>query len=237
MPLVAALLLLTAALPASADELTLIEALPTLAPFVRNANKPDVVLDKARAYLEVPWIFSGRSTKGIDCVGLVFTALSQTYGVRRRDYDRHNSRNAEVIARIGTVAALLTPEALDSDANVIAPGDVLALLWPTKNPVEPPLARLGEDPLWVWHVGLAVDAKTLLHAGPWAGKTIEEPLAAFVRKNQFAGVVVVRPARKKAPHPGSLRAPRLPGQDAGEGRPPPRRFAPPLPRQDAASPL
>jgi len=170
-------------------------ALPRLAPFVRH-GAPEALLRAALRQTGVPYRWGGRSRRGVDCVGLVFVAFRDAWGVPVRAFGRHVGSNAEVAARIGRLKGVrLADEPGFAQGKDLRRGDVLFFLAPVENPAEPAFARVDGEPVWVWHVGLHAGAGRVLHAAPGAA-VVEEPIAEVLRFWGFVGAAVVRPGAR-----------------------------------------
>ena len=96
----------------------------------------------AERFMGTPYLWGGKSSLGIDCSGLVQTALA-TGGIKApRDADMQE-------------AALGSPVAITPDLTGLQRGDLV---------------------FWKGHVGIMLDAKTLLHANGFMMLTGTEPL-------------------------------------------------------------
>jgi hypothetical protein len=153
-------------------------------------------LDAAIALVETPYEWGGRLRKGegLDCIGVVLAAAERASGCGWRSY---SVKPTELVARRhwGAPVAGLAPVSTEAlDPSLLAPGDVLLLVGPLKNPAEPAIGRLGDVDVWVWHVGLYVGKGEALFGDHHAGKTLVTPLAEYLRVNrsEYSGLFVLR---------------------------------------------
>lgn len=164
-------------------------------PLVRRPVAQTKLVERARSYLGVDYRWGGRNGQGLDCIGLVFRAIADVYGVPTRKFDRHNGSNAAIASLLGRERTLVLARELEAKPPALRDGDVLLFLWPNENAAEPHFAEIAGAPHWVWHVGLATTGGTAIHASPWDGRVVEEPLARVVLRHGFTGVVIVSPSR------------------------------------------
>jgi cell wall-associated NlpC family hydrolase len=120
------------------------------------------ILDQARTLLGVPWRHMGRSTAGLDCIGLVWLAARQA-GVALPEPPPY-AREPQDHALRAALHLHLLPVALDATR----PGDVL-------------LFNLG---LYAGHLGLAgqhpaYGVPSVVHAHLPRRAVVEEPRAPF----------------------------------------------------------
>lgn len=171
-----------------------------------------VLLERARSYLGTPYEFGGRNRlvsggrrEGIDCQGLVFLAAQS---LTRCSWKSFSTLNVEQVSRkeLGAPVEGLAPIAsAELDLAKLEPGDYLMLVAPDVNPAEGPIGKLGEQDVWVWHVGLyAGDGKWLV-GDHYAGAVVETDLRAYLTDHAdvYTGVFVMRMA--SAPKPARCR--------------------------------
>ena len=137
-----------------------------------TAAERDAFIAEARTYLRVPFRHTGRSRRGVDCVGLVAVALAAVGRevADRRDYGRDPVRDGlreVLVAHFGEPVAEAQP------------GDVALMRWHESNGVQ-----------LYCHVGILTDyplgGLALLHAhsqnrqvvehrlaGPWPRRVVE----------------------------------------------------------------
>jgi cell wall-associated NlpC family hydrolase len=83
----------------------------------------DLIVAKAREYLGVRWAHQGRTTRGLDCAGLVIV-VARDLGLTdfdTRDYDRQ--------ATDETMLRICREQLQPIPRGNIAPGDVLVTAW------------------------------------------------------------------------------------------------------------
>jgi cell wall-associated NlpC family hydrolase len=111
-----------------------------------QAVAPDPVA-VAELYLHTPYLWGGRTSLGLDCSGLVQTALKAAGHACPRDTDMQERWLAETATPIPAAAPDFTG------------------------------LRRGDCVFWKGHVGIMTDAVTLLHANGHHMLTVKEPLA------------------------------------------------------------
>ncbi|MDX2013018.1 MAG: hypothetical protein SFW67_22680 [Myxococcaceae bacterium] len=153
-------------------------------------------LDAALALLGSPYTWGGRlrGRQGLDCMGVVLAAAERASGCGWRSY---SVKPTELVAQRvwGAPVEGLAPVATDAlDVTRLERGDVLLLVGPTPNPAEPPIGRLADVDVWVWHVGLSLGAGRALFGDHHAGATVEEPLVPYLQRfrSEYSGLFVLR---------------------------------------------
>ncbi len=73
------------------------------------------------------------------------------------------------------------------------------------NPAEPPIGKLKERPVWVWHTGIYSGGGQWSVGDHFAGQVVEVDLAKYLADHSdvYAGLVVTR--MKDSPHPKQCR--------------------------------
>jgi cell wall-associated NlpC family hydrolase len=121
-----------------------------IAPLSHHA--PDWVA-VAQRFLGVPYVWGGRTVAGLDCSGLIQTALEAAGVEIPRDSDQQERALANSVPVSADLAGL----------------------------------RRGDIVFWTEHVGVLLDASTLLHANGFFGETAIEPLRTAVDRIAAAG--------------------------------------------------
>ncbi|MCU0695833.1 MAG: hypothetical protein MUC96_04795 [Myxococcaceae bacterium] len=177
-------------------------AVPARSPRGDGANRPSSTrsvgagLEAALALLGSPYTWGGRlrGREGLDCMGVVLAAAEQASGCGWRSYP---VKPTELVAQRlwGAPGEGLAPVATDAlDVTRLERGDVLLLVGPSLNPAEPPIGRLGDVDVWVWHVGLSLGEGRALFGDHHAGATVEEMLVPYLQRyrSEYLGLFVLR---------------------------------------------
>lgn len=167
----------------------------------------DSAVAEARKALGTPYVLGGRlrdAGDGLDCQGLVFFALQAVSRCGWRSWSVMPTTS--VRGELGLPVAGAAPVAAARLADVLPilePGDVLWFVDAVENPAEPSIATLDGAAVWVWHVGLYAGNGRFVVGDHFAGKVVEEDLAAYVAEH-YAGVFVTR--MRDGPRPTRCRA-------------------------------
>jgi cell wall-associated NlpC family hydrolase len=161
----------------------------------------------ARRFLGQPYVLGGRmhatkaAREGIDCMGLVFAAAE---GVQRCSWRSFSYNPTTLLAdeTFGKAVPGVSPVATaDLEVAKLAPGDVLMLVQSTENPNEPSIGKLGDQPVWVWHMGIYSGGGKWLVGDHFAGEVVEVELLPYLREHADAydGMFALRPAKVAPP--------------------------------------
>ncbi len=171
-----------------------------------------LLLERARKYLGTPYEFGGRNRlvsggrrEGIDCQGLVFLAAQ---ALTKCSWKSFSNLNVEQVSRkeLGAPVEGMAPIAsADLELTKLEAGDSLMLVATEQNPAEAPIGRIGEQDVWVWHVGLCAGDGTWVVGDHDAGAVVETDLKASLAEHAdvYSGVFVMRMA--SAPKPARCR--------------------------------
>ncbi len=153
----------------------------------RFPPRPEAVVESARRWLGVPYLWGGRTEAGVDCSGLV-QALFALHGVT---LPRDSGPQSRVGPRVEGSREL--PEC--------RPGDLLffgrAVAEREQGKVRPP----GDDPFQVTHVALSTGGAGILHAAAANGQVAEDDLsgeAPLAKRLRERLLVVRRPLEDAA---------------------------------------
>lgn len=130
--------------------------------------EPDFVA-VAERFIGAPYLWGGKTAHGVDCSGLVQSALTACGMAVRRDTDMQESSVGD---------ALMSGWAADA-----APSE-----WDRK-------LQRGDLVFWRGHVGIMRDSSTLLHANGFRMLVASEPLdeaVARIRRNSFGAITSIR---------------------------------------------
>jgi cell wall-associated NlpC family hydrolase len=154
------------------------------------------MLGWAEARVGTEYRFGGRLSPrlpGLDCLGLVFLAHARAVGGSWRDYSVVPSRMLsarQLGPEVGRWAWDETPPPLPAD---LRRGDVLVLCWPWEIEDEVLQRTPAGVALRSAHVGLYLGEGQILHASPFVGRVLVEPLEVLLREQSYLGMIAVRP--------------------------------------------
>jgi cell wall-associated NlpC family hydrolase len=152
--------------------------------------------DSARAYVGRPYAFGGRG-ESLDCMGLVFRAWTDARGQTWRELSVNPTEIVSGRQLGAPVPRLDGVRTSDIDWSLLRPGDVLFFLGAQENVREPSLVTLGEEPMWVWHMGIYTDAdrRRFIAGDHFAGEVAEMSLRDYLvaHADVYAGLYVTRP--------------------------------------------
>jgi hypothetical protein len=155
---------------------------------VINSEDMNKFVENARSYLEAPWIWGGRLTKGnpgLDCLGLLFLSYSKTFQTNWRDFSVYPSeivRKEQLGKPVKGLDGILTKEV---NIKNLQKGDIVYLL--TNNPIQDkPLANINEKDYWPWHTGIYSDRdkNLFLEASPSKSKVVERSFSEVLEENE-----------------------------------------------------
>lgn len=132
-------------------------------------TRPEIIA-AAREMIGVPWVHQGRSERGLDCGGLLVTAIAKRFALTDADvvgYDRMPDGK--------TLKAICDEHMMPIRIDEIQPADVVLMIGPMRRPQH--LALVTDYP---WG-GLAI-----LHAAADHGKVIEHRLNANLARRIVA---------------------------------------------------
>lgn len=183
--------------------------LPTTATLALPPEREQRLVDEARKILGVHYELGGRMKKageGIDCQGLVFFALQASTSTC--GWKSYSVMPTESVAarELGAPVEGLAPVATAKlDVAKLRPGDVIHFIGVDENPAEPAIARLGDQPVWVWHMAMATGGGKFIVGDHFAGAVVELDLLAYLAqyKDFYQGVFVTR--MEDGPRPAKCR--------------------------------
>jgi cell wall-associated NlpC family hydrolase len=129
-----------------------------------------VIPSWASEYVGIPWVPKGRDRSGLDCWGLLRLVMAERYGVPLPAFTDADPAEREEIAAllIGNIPktgwTLIDPPAREGDGVVF---------------------RLLGGP---WHVGVALDAETFLHASEGVGSVAMERFDSYRWARRIWGI-------------------------------------------------
>jgi hypothetical protein len=159
----------------------------------------------ARELVGTPYQLGGRlraRAQGIDCQGVIFYAAERLMGCGWRSFDVFPSRSIQR-EELGKRVVGLDPVATeDLDVTRLKAGDVLHFVGPAENPAEGAIGTLGEDPIWVWHMGLYAGEGRFVVGDHFAGEVVETDLVTYLKahEDEYVGLFVTRPTEKTRPN-------------------------------------
>lgn len=158
----------------------------------------------AKKYAGVPYIYGGRLTEknpGLDCLGLIFRALQDRYGIQWRSWSVKPSKLMDQLSKKDRQTILMSLEAskdAESFKNIKA-GDLVFFLGTSKLEDVPVAKGLNGEDLFVWHTGIASGNGNVIHSSPFDdadGKPLrrvtEEPMVSMMKRVGFDGLIVIR---------------------------------------------
>src|SRR3989344_4117888 len=140
-----------------------------------NPKRKEFV-ENARKYLNEEYSWGGRLTEknpGIDCLGLIFLAYSETYNMKWTEFSVNPSKIVKKEQLGKPVKGLEGVLVKDIDFSKLEEGDIIYLLTTSKIN-DTSLAEINKIKYWPWHTGIYSDKKNnlLLHAEP-GNKVVE----------------------------------------------------------------
>lgn len=144
-------------------------------------NLGERFLEAAKKYLDVPFVWGGRSKKKLDCMGLLFLAYKDITGNDWRQLSIYPSKLVKS-EKLGKVVKGLDGVLRENlEVENLRKGDVLYFLVKEKvYDTDVPLVNIDSVSYWVWHMGIFAGTDTFglplcLHARP-GDKAVIEPL-------------------------------------------------------------
>lgn len=150
------------------------------------------LVDYARSKLDTPYRFNGRLTTihpDLDCMGICFRAYASVYSEKWTAYSVIPSK----LIKAGQLGSAIDGKAhvySEDLVDTLQPGDIIYFLVDYPAIKDAAVATEGDKSFWVYHMGLHTENGRLIHASPWAGKTVEEELRSF--KDQFRFLITRR---------------------------------------------
>lgn len=150
------------------------------------------LVDYARSKLDTPYRFNGRLTTihpDLDCMGICFRAYASVYSEKWTAYSVIPSK----LIKAGQLGSAIDGKAhvySEDLVDILQPGDIIYFLVDYPAIKDAAVVTEGDKSFWVYHMGLYTEDGKLIHASPWAGKTVEEELGIF--KDQFRFLITRR---------------------------------------------
>jgi len=141
-----------------------------------------------------------RGAEGIDCQGVVFYAAERIASCGWKSFSVNPTESVRFKELGEGVPGLFPVTTEELDPSLLQPGDVIMLLAPVENPVEPSMVTLGGERLWVWHVGLAIGDGKWINADPFTAEVIEGDLLQYLKDHEYPAIAVTRMERGPKPH-------------------------------------
>ncbi|MBU1854396.1 MAG: C40 family peptidase, partial [Nanoarchaeota archaeon] len=145
--------------------------------------------------LDTEYRWGGRNTQknpGLDCMGLCFLAYAKSFNEQWCDMNKYSVIPSNLIEK-GTLGDKLDLESYNitkENISKLKKGDVLYFLVNINfcsnskdTQKNKPIAKINNENFWSYHMLLYSGEGNVVHASPWDGKVVEEPLENF--KNMF----------------------------------------------------
>ncbi len=145
------------------------------------------LVDYARSKIGIDYRYNGRETSALpdmDCMGLCFKAYASVYKERWTRYSVIPSK----LIKAGDLGYPIDNRAhiySEDMIKLLQPGDIVYFVVDYKAIVDEAVVTEGDVSYWVYHMGIYSEAGKIIHASPWAGKTVEEDLINFQSQFRF----------------------------------------------------
>lgn len=159
---------------------------------------------EAEKYLGVPYVWGGRSKKGLDCMGVIFLSYSDATGKSWRGKDGLSVYPSKLVksGKLGSPVEGLDGIIIDS-INIqnltkkMEVGDIVYLLTPSRIIEDDSLATIDSTSYWPWHMVLYAGHGNILHANPLASresgaKVTIDPLIELLKQTGTTAIFVTR---------------------------------------------
>jgi len=141
-------------------------------------------VENAKKYMDIKYKFGGRLTElnpGIDCLGLLFLAYSETFDNGWKNISVYPSeivKNGKFGDPVNGLDGILCE---DVDVSKLENGDVIYLL--SLNEIgDEPLANINGIDYWSWHTGIYSGENSFLEAKP-GFKVVERSFDDILKEN------------------------------------------------------
>ncbi len=144
-------------------------------------------VENARKYIGTQYRWGGRLTKkhpGLDCLGLLFLAHSETFGSKWYDFSVYPSKIVKKNQLGRPVKGLDGILSEDLNFSSLKEGDIIYLLSESSIKDEP-LAKIQGKNYWPWHTGMYSNKKKdlFLEASPFIKKVTEGNFKKILEDN------------------------------------------------------
>jgi len=160
----------------------------TLAEDISKTNiKTKEFVENAKKYLGTQYHWGGRLTKkypGLDCLGLLFVAHSETFGSKWYDFSVYPSKIVEKNQLGKPVKGLDGILSKDLDFSKLKEGDIIYLL--SESIIrDKPLANIQGKDYWPWHTGMYSNKEEnlFLEASPLLKEVVESNFKKILEDN------------------------------------------------------
>ena len=161
---------------------------------VQKQSKQDQIINYARSKIGTPYIWEGRLTNkfpGLDCLGLPYRAFSTAHNEKWYNTSKYTFTAFDNIesGALGDLVDLPSPNIDSTTTDALKKGDAVYFLVdfnmavPGMEEENIPIDTIAGKPQWSYHLTIYSGNGNIIHASPWAGEVVEEPLSNF--KDEF----------------------------------------------------
>jgi len=150
------------------------------------------LIEEAKNYIDVPFVFGGRSKRGIDCMGVIFLPYSKVTG---KSWKRLSTNPRELVEKemLGKPVSGLNGVLKNNiDYSKFKKGDIVYFLVSYQIGNVKHFMEIDNIKYWVWHMGIFTgfdenEVPLILHACP-SHKVIIQP----IKEIYFEAIFVTR---------------------------------------------
>lgn len=177
--------------------------------FLENKLKEEIVdtnfgykiFENAKKYIGVKYKFEGRSKHGLDCMGVIFLAYSETTNKNWKTLSVYPSKLVKSgflgYPVKGLDGIILDDNNFDEVVSKMKVGDIVYFIVPFEVGKDKPLAIINGKNYWCLHMAIYAGNNCILHANPFIDEShkaevIIESIKNFVNRTNIKGLFVTR---------------------------------------------